>query len=319
MKKVQLLIEEIKQEIEKQSFPETPKNLYKPLSYFMTLGGKRMRPVLCLLAEKLFNPGEKNALNAALAIEFFHNFTLIHDDIMDDAPLRRGKPTVHELYDTSSAILSGDGLMIIAYEELFKGKYSHEILELFNRTAIEVCEGQRMDMDFEERSSVQTAEYLEMIRLKTAVLLGASLKIGALIGRAEEKDADLLYDFGEKIGIAFQIQDDLLDCFGNEKIGKRIGGDILARKKTFLMLELLQKAAAKDKFKLEEVYASNNSKTVVSTVLEMYDQYGIKEHTENLRDEFYEQAIISLNRVSLSKEQKQSLYALAEFLIQRDY
>src|SRR5690606_31980665 len=215
-----------------------PKSLYDPLHYILSLGGKRIRPILTLAAAQMFSDNYKAAMPQSIAIEMFHNFSLIHDDIMDKAPLRRGKTTVHKKWNTNTAILSGDLLLIKAYEQLAQCKpnYLPEILHVFNKTATQVCEGQQFDMDFETAQTVTVNNYLEMIRLKTAVLLGCSLQIGAIIGAANQNDAQNCYTFGENLGIAFQLMDDYLDAFGNpEKFGKQVGGDILANKKTYLL------------------------------------------------------------------------------------
>ncbi|MCC6448607.1 MAG: polyprenyl synthetase family protein, partial [Chitinophagaceae bacterium] len=218
-------------------FPNRAKNLYEPCSYLLNIGGKRIRPVLCLMSHELYNPLSESVWNAAVAIELFHNFTLMHDDIMDKAPLRRGVQTVHEKYDLSTAILSGDVMNIFTYVHLSKIDISYlkQSLELFNKTAIQICEGQQFDMDFEKRNEISVEEYLNMIQLKTSVLLGMSLKLGALLGGATDSSSDILFDFGKEMGIAFQMKDDYLDAFGDsQKTGKQIGGDILCNKKTYL-------------------------------------------------------------------------------------
>ncbi|MBC7851409.1 MAG: polyprenyl synthetase family protein, partial [Chitinophagaceae bacterium] len=223
-------------------FPIEPASLYEPNRYFLGLGGKRVRPVICLMGNELFDTINEDAWKVANAIELFHNFTLIHDDIMDKAPLRRGKPTVHEKFGASTALLAGDVMMVAAYESLAKldRLYIHQVLHLFNRTAREVCEGQQLDMDFEKMESVSLDQYLRMIELKTSVLLAASLRLGAILGGAGEGNQKHLYEFGRNLGIAFQIQDDYLDAFGDPaKFGKQVGGDIVANKKTFLLLHAL--------------------------------------------------------------------------------
>ena len=229
--------------LNQESFQQEPKNLYEPNNYFLQIGGKRLRPTLLLLATELFGGKIENALPASLAIEYFHNFTLIHDDVMDNAPVRRGFTTIHEKYNLNTAILSGDVLMIKACEYLSKveGIYFKQVFDVYTKTAIEVCEGQQYDIDFETQKSVSHSEYIEMIRLKTSVLLAASMKIGAILGGANETDAELLYTYAENLGIAFQIQDDILDCFGDEGlVGKQPGGDIIQNKKTLLLIEAMR-------------------------------------------------------------------------------
>ena len=231
--------------LESNSFDKAPVNLYSPVNYILSIGGKRMRPILTLMATDLFGGDSKDSLHAAMAVEVFHNFTLLHDDIMDDAPLRRGKQTVHEKWDVNTAILSGDVMMIKAYGFLmeYKGEVYRAVMEVFNQTAIEVCEGQQMDVDFETRSDVSLEEYVEMIKLKTSVLVACALKMGAVIAGASDKDADLIYDFGLNLGLAFQLQDDYLDAFGNpETFGKQVGGDIIENKKTYLYIIAEQRA-----------------------------------------------------------------------------
>ncbi|MDB5197063.1 MAG: polyprenyl synthetase [Flaviaesturariibacter sp.] len=228
-------------------FPSTPQTLYNPASYFLGLGGKRVRPVLCLMGNELFDEINPDAWQVATAIELFHNFTLIHDDIMDNAPLRRGMQTVHDKFGSSTALLAGDVMLVVAYEYLNKvtttGKYNYSINHLFNKTAKEVCEGQQLDMDFEKESVVHFDEYLNMINLKTSVLLAASLKLGAILGGAGERNQNLIYEFGRKLGLAFQVQDDYLDAFGDpEKFGKQVGGDIKSNKKTFLLIHAMETA-----------------------------------------------------------------------------
>jgi len=219
-----------------------PYNLYEPISYILELGGKRLRPVLTLLTTALFDGNYKNALDAALAIEVFHNFSLVHDDIMDDAPLRRGKTTVHEKWDINTGILSGDAMLINSYQyfESYPNEEFKKLVQLFSKTAIEVCEGQQYDIDFETRDDVTIAEYLKMVEFKTAVLVASAMKMGAIIANTSEENQDLVYEFGRNLGIAFQLQDDYLDAFGDPKtFGKQVGGDIIENKKTFLFLKAL--------------------------------------------------------------------------------
>ena len=239
--------------------PTNPKNLYEPVSYILGLKGKRIRPILTLLTCDIFNDNHKSALDAALAVEVFHNFSLVHDDIMDEAPIRRGNQTVHKKWDLSTAILSGDVMLILAYQlfENYSGNTFVSLAELFSKTAIEVCEGQQMDIDFSKKVDVSAEEYLKMIEYKTAVLIGASMKMGAIVAGASEKDQNNIYEFGKNLGLAFQIQDDYLDTYGEEeKFGKKIGGDILENKKTLLFIRAKQLLNPSDSKNLTRLYSS---------------------------------------------------------------
>ncbi|MFM7894761.1 MAG: polyprenyl synthetase family protein, partial [Flavobacterium sp.] len=235
-----------------------PKNLYEPIQYILSLGGKRMRPVLTLMATEVFNVDCEKAIPAATAVEVFHNFSLIHDDIMDDAPLRRGNQTVHEKWDLNTGILSGDAMLILAYQyfENYEPKIFQALAKLFSKTALEVCEGQQYDVDFETRDDVTIPEYLKMIEYKTAVLVGAAMKMGAIVAETSEENADLIYDFGLNLGIAFQLQDDYLDAFGDpETFGKQVGGDIIENKKTYLYLKAMEFANEEDKKQLLDLFS----------------------------------------------------------------
>jgi geranylgeranyl diphosphate synthase type II len=243
--------------LEAKDWIKEPKNLYEPIDYILKLGGKRMRPILTLMAADIFAKDFKKAMPAALAVEVFHNFTLVHDDIMDDAPLRRGKETVHEKWDISTGILSGDAMLILAYQyfENYDPVIFQKLAKLFSKTALEVCDGQQLDVDFETRKDVTIDEYIHMIRLKTSVLVAAALKMGAIVAETNEENANLIYDFGLNLGLAFQLQDDYLDAFGDPKtFGKQIGGDIIENKKTYLYLKALQIAEAEDSKKLKNYY-----------------------------------------------------------------
>ncbi len=295
--------------INDQSFPQEPKELYEPVSYLMNLGGKRLRPVLLLMAVDLFKGKVKDAIKPALAIEVFHNFTLMHDDIMDKAPLRRGNPTVHEKWNEAIAILSGDVMLIEAYKLLVHvdPEILPQILKIFNETAVGVCEGQQIDMNFEQRGTVKIEEYIEMIKLKTAVLLGGALKMGALIGKAEEKEAQLLYDFGVNLGIAFQLQDDILDVYGDpEKFGKQVGGDILSNKKTFLLIKALETADKPQSEELEILLSDGSIGTAdkISRVTAIYNELNIREFAENTMFEFAEKGLTALKSINIPEDRK---------------
>jgi geranylgeranyl diphosphate synthase type II len=302
---------------------QQPQNLYQPIAYSLGMGGKRLRPVLTLAACDLFGGDIKNALNAAVGLEIFHNFTLVHDDIMDAAPLRRGEKTVYKKWDSNVAILSGDTMFAIALQQITNTGHPKlkDVLQVFIQTAIEVCEGQQFDMDFENRSDVTIAEYLEMIRLKTAVLLGASLKIGALLANAGEDQTRLIYNFGINAGIAFQLKDDWLDAFGDEaKFGKSIGGDIVANKKTYLYLKCLELANHADRKLLIQLFGKSqrNENTKVEKVLQLFEKYQIKEVTIQEMEKFFDRSIRSINEVDAPVEKKKMLIGFAEMLYKRD-
>ncbi len=299
------------------SFPSEPKKLYDPLRYIMTLGGKRIRPTLVILAYKMFKNDVQKVVNQALAIESFHNFTLIHDDIMDKAPLRRGKETVHTKWNLNVGILSGDALLIKSYQQLLKGLSSEHIvpvMDLFNTTAIEVCEGQQYDMDFEESEDVTVHDYVKMITLKTAVLLGAALKLGAIIGDASEEDKYHIYEFGKNIGISFQIQDDILDVYAAADFGKQVGGDIIENKKTFLLLKAFELG---DKNELDNLLTLEDNSLKVEKVTDFYNRFNVKKIAEDVMDEFYDKAIVHLNKVSVHNKSKQALAEIAKYLMNR--
>jgi geranylgeranyl diphosphate synthase type II len=302
-------------------FPADPATLYDPCEYFLGLGGKRIRPVMCLMGNELFDEIVPDAYDVATAIELFHNFTLIHDDIMDNAPLRRGMQTVHAKYDESTALLSGDVMLIQAYEYLnkIKSTYIHRVLALFNKTAREVCEGQQLDMDFEKKDCVQVDDYLEMIKLKTSVLLAASLQMGAILGGAGTNNATHLYQFGLNLGVAFQIQDDYLDAFGDpEKFGKQVGGDIVANKKTFLMIHALDVASAAEKEELKQLM-KETSKDKVERVVAIYKNCGVDEWARRFKDFYVSEALQHLEDTAVISTRKKPLKELASFLVQRDF
>ena len=300
-------------------FPQHPSSLYDPNRYFLQLGGKRVRPVMCLMGNELFDEMNRDAWHVATAIELFHNFTLIHDDIMDKAPLRRGMQTVHTKFGESTALLAGDVMLIAAYDCLNKisGKYLFAILHLFNKTAREVCEGQQLDMDFESSKEVKMDDYLHMISLKTSVLLAASLKMGAILGGAGERNQDLLYEFGRKLGLAFQVQDDYLDAFGDpEKFGKQVGGDIKSNKKTFLLIHALETASTEQKEQLVALM-NGNSEHKVERVLHIFKECKVGEWANELKNKFIEEAFSHLEDVAVLSKRKEPLKQLALFLTQR--
>jgi geranylgeranyl diphosphate synthase, type II len=302
-------------------FPGTPASLYDPAEYFLGLGGKRVRPVICLMGNELFDEIHKDAYSVAAAIELFHNFTLIHDDIMDKAPLRRGMQTVHERFGEATALLSGDVMLVVAYDYLNKIQTNHlqKVIRLFNKTAREVCEGQQMDMDFEKKETVQLDEYLQMITLKTSVLIAASLKLGAILGGASEGNQNHLYEFGKNLGIAFQIQDDYLDAFGDpQKFGKQVGGDILANKKTFLTIHALEKSDAIQRKSLMELMQSNPADKV-EQVLKIYRECGVDKWAFDLKEHYLNLAFKHLEDTAVVSARKKPLQELAQFLVQRDY
>lgn len=302
-------------------FPGEPATLYEPNVYFLKLGGKRVRPVLCLMGCELFNDISEDAWNVANAIELFHNFTLVHDDIMDKAPLRRGMQTVHEKYGESTALLAGDVMLVTAYNYLNKISLTHmrRIIQLFNKTAREVCEGQQLDMDFEKKEGVDFPNYENMISLKTSVLLAASLQMGAILGGALERNQNLIYQFGRKLGLAFQVQDDYLDAFGDAgKFGKQIGGDIRANKKTFLLIHALETATPSHKEKLQQLL-KENSPDKVENVLNIFRECKVDSWAERLKESYLSEALKHLDDVAVLSKRKEPLKELAAFLIQRQH
>jgi len=315
------LQEIIEKAIKGLSYSNHPKNLYDPISYIMNLGGKRLRPALVLLAADLFNGSLDEALPAALAIETFHNFTLIHDDIMDNAPLRRGQQTVHEKWGTNNAILSGDVMMVESNKLLTKVKVSvlKEVLDTFNATAQGVCEGQQLDMEFESRNDVSIEEYIDMIRLKTAVLVGGAMKIGAIVGGANEADANLIYDFGENLGIAFQLQDDILDVYGDpEKFGKQVGGDIIANKKTYLLLKLQEIVNTEDAVLLDQQAGNKDTLLKIEHVTALYNQYDVKDLAVEQMRNYLDKAFAALSAINVPQHQKEEISGLANELMNRE-
>jgi geranylgeranyl diphosphate synthase type II len=302
-------------------FPEEPVSLYGPNRYFLQLGGKRIRPVLCLMGNELFDEINPDAWHVATAIELFHNFTLIHDDIMDKAPLRRGMQTVHEKYGLPTALLAGDVMLVQAYDRLNRvgPALARPIIQLFNQTAREVCEGQQLDMDFETQEMVSMEAYLQMINLKTSVLLAASLRMGALLGGALERNRNLLYEFGRKLGLAFQVQDDYLDAFGDpEKFGKQVGGDIKANKKTFLLIHAQETMNEGQRQELKELMASEGDDKV-ERVLTLFRNSGVDEWALELKERYLQEAMTHLEDVAVLSQRKEPLKALAHYLMQRQH
>jgi len=300
-----------------------PRNLYEPVAYCLANGGKRIRPVMALLACKMFEGDVRQALPAAAGLELFHNFTLLHDDIMDDAPIRRNKPTVHEKWDDNTAILSGDVLFAIASQHVSKvpDPCLRPVLDLFYQTVTEVCEGQQYDMDFERRDNVSEEEYLEMIRLKTAVLPAACLKTGAIVAGAPEEDQELLYRFGELIGLAFQLRDDWLDVYGDlESFGKKTGGDIVANKKTWLYIKALDKADEKQKKSLIRAFSDEifGQEEKVELVTSIYNDLNISQDAQQKMKDYYALASVKMDRIDLPQEQKSELIAYTDQLLNRN-
>jgi len=323
MKSLEEITKIIEAEIEQLDWSMPPQGLYEPIKYMLSNGGKRIRPMSVLMGCEMFSGNVKDAIPAALAIEVFHNFTLLHDDLMDRAEMRRGKPAVHIKWNDNTAILSGDVMQIKAYELLAKTpeKYLKQTLDLFSTMACEICEGQQYDIDFEKRQDVTAEEYLDMIRLKTSVLLGNALKTGAIIGGASNEDADLLYNVGINIGLAFQLKDDLLDVYGNSQtFGKKIGGDILCNKKTYMLITALEKAEGNTKNELLKwINASDfNPEEKIKAVTNIYDLLGIKEICEAKMDEFYEISLENLKKVNLNLENKENIFKLADSLMKRE-
>ncbi len=301
-------------------FPSHTPTLYDPAQYILGIGGKRVRPVCVLMGNELFGEIIPDAYDVAMAIELFHNFSLIHDDIMDKAPLRRGMPTVHAKYGEPTAILAGDVMFAQAYDYLTKVKldYVQRIIQLFNKTSKEVCEGQQLDMDFEKKETVTLAEYLNMITLKTSVLLAASLKLGALLGGAGEGNQQHLYEFGKHLGIAFQVQDDYLDAFGDpEKFGKQVGGDILSNKKTFLLIRALETASPAAKKELQQLLQSNDANKI-NSVLQVYKDCKVDDWAKDLKDEHLHIALQHLEDTAVLSNRKAPLKELAEYLVSRE-
>lgn len=319
MHSFQELSEKFNKEFDCSHFPESPNTLYEPGTYFLNIGGKRIRPVMCLLGNELFSDIHPDAYQLANAVELFHNFTLVHDDMMDAANLRRGKTTVHIKYGYNTALLVGDVMMIRAYEFIQKIQSAQlsKILQIFNTTAKEVCEGQQLDMDFEKMENVSLEAYIQMITLKTSVLLAASLKMGAIIGGASENNCMQLYEFGKKLGIAFQVQDDYLDAFGDAAIfGKEPGGDIKQNKKTFLLIHALEVANSKQKAELLQLMKSDTPDKV-DKVLNIFKECKVDQWAESLKAKYMKEAFDHLENIAVIESRKQPIVELANYLMNR--
>ena len=316
----------IQKYFDENSIKGEPLELYNPINYILSLGGKRVRPLMLLMSYSLFSKSIEVAFPLAQAIEVFHNFTLLHDDIMDKAPLRRGKETVHEKWDENTAILSGDAMLISAYKlfESLPAEMLKSVFPVFNKIAIEVCEGQQYDMNFETRNDVTITEYINMITLKTSVLLGGAMKIGALAGNSSIDDADNLYEFGKNLGISFQLQDDYLDLYGDpKKFGKRIGGDVVANKKTFLTLKAFKKANGKDLEQLNSLFSKTDlsislEEEKINTVRDIFNILGVVDDMKSEINYYYKIALNSLEKVNIEVEKKSELIMFAKKLIHRD-
>ena len=322
MEKIQQLKERFDAFMQGVDFHKSPEGLYEPVAYTVLQKGKRLRPMLCLLACDMFGGEYHEAKYPALALETAHNFTLIHDDIMDQAPIRRGKETVYKKWNTNQAILSGDAALVMAYDFATRTHRPMEVVGLLNQVLLEICEGQQMDMEFESRKVVTIPEYLEMIRLKTAVLLATSLQIGAVVADSDEEDQHKLYDFGIGIGMAFQLQDDILDCYSDVAIfGKVIGGDIVENKKTLMYLKALELASPSQRERLLALYSGAvaiNPQKKVDEVIAIYNDLHVKEEVERLMDAYYRQAYASLDDVKLPEERKTHLRQYADWLSGRN-
>ncbi len=315
------LSKQFEEKFSQRHFPEAPATLYNAAEYILEIGGKRIRPVSVLMGNELFDEINPDAWQVATAIELFHNFSLIHDDIMDQAPLRRGLPTVHTKYGASTALLAGDVMFAQAYDYLTRinPAYIQKIIKLFNTTSKQVCEGQQLDMDFEQMKQVQFSAYESMIILKTSVLLAASLQLGAILGGAGDRNQHHIYEFGKNLGIAFQLQDDYLDAFGDPtKFGKQVGGDILANKKTFLLIHTLEVANTIQKEQIQVLLNSNDADKV-SRMLQLYQDCKVDEWVKQLKEKYYQTALNHLEDIAVLSDRKKPLLELAQFLLVRDY
>lgn len=319
---IQSLSARINERLATINYGHAPESLYEPIRYIMSLGGKRLRPILVLLSYQLFRDDIEEVVDQSLAVEVFHNFTLMHDDIMDEAPLRRGKATVHEKWNGNTAILSGDVMLVKAYEMLLDAKGDMKaIFQAFNACAAGVCEGQQFDMDFEKTAEVSEKRYLQMIQLKTAVLLGFSLQLGAMMAEKDKNISDALYAMGVDLGIGFQLKDDLLDVYGDqEKFGKQVGGDILANKKTFLLLKALELASDQQRKELNLWLSQTDAdpKAKVAAVTKLYDQLNIKALTLSKMNEYFDKGLLALQEIAVEEKRKNTLKDFIHYLIQRE-
>jgi geranylgeranyl diphosphate synthase type II len=323
MHSIQQYQEFISDYLQSQSKNKDPKNLYEPIHYILQLGGKRMRPILTLMSAEVFDADYEKALPAALAVEVFHNFSLVHDDIMDAAPLRRGNVTVHEKWDINTGILSGDAMLILAYQyfEEYEPIIFRALAKLFSKTALEVCEGQQWDVDFESRSDVTIPEYLKMIECKTAVLVAAAMKMGAIIAKTSDENADLIYDFGLNLGLAFQLQDDYLDAFGNpETFGKQVGGDIIENKKTYLYLKAMEFASPNEKEELVHLFSIHpeDNSDKINSVKQIFHSSGAAQATQKAIQDFTLKAFETLEKMNVSLDKKAMLTNFGENLMKRN-
>ena len=317
------LLDKVNAHIEQLDYAHEPMNLYEPVKYILSLGGKRIRPAMMLMAYNMYRDDVDRILDPALALEIYHNFTLLHDDLMDHADVRRGKPTVHKRWDANTAILSGDVMLSLAdiYMSRVDDAHFREVMATFHKTSIEIAEGQQYDMDFEARTDVTEAEYIEMIRLKTSVLLACALKIGAILGGATKEDAEHLYRLGECIGLAFQLRDDYLDVYGDPKVfGKKIGGDILCNKKTYLYINALRLADKEQRAVLDYWAAATdiNPEEKIAAVTDIYNKVGLPEMSRAIEEHYYSLAKDELEALSVSTEQKAVLAQFMAMLMQRD-
>ena len=322
--KISEYVDIINSALDSIEYPKQPDSLYAPIRYELSLGGKRIRPVLMLLACDLFGGDINQAIKPAVGLEMFHNFTLLHDDVMDKSDLRRGKPTVHKVWDENHAILSGDAMQIIATQHMTQvtPRYMPAVMETFLKTALDICEGQQFDMEFESRKDVTTDEYINMIRLKTAVLLGCALKIGAILEGAPAAQANSLYHFGENLGLAFQLQDDYLDVYGDPIIfGKNIGGDITNDKKTFMLIEAMRLAEGKDADTLKQYIGKNDAepREKINAVINVYNNLGIDKLCQEKAETYYNAALACMDEILVPEDRKLPLLALAKSLMNRDH
>ena len=315
------LLKKVAEIFDDKNYMAEPKGLYEPIQYSLSQGGKRLRPLLALMGCSIFNGNLSKVVNPAIGLEIFHNFTLLHDDIMDQAPIRRGVPSVYKKWDTNTAILSGDTMFVLAYDYVTNSDptFLVDVLRVFNQTAREVCEGQQYDMNYETQKIVEVGDYIEMIRLKTAVLIAAALKIGAITAGASTEDAKNIYDFGINIGLAFQLRDDLLDAFGDQKVfGKPIGNDIVTNKKTYLYIMAYNLANAKQKEALDLAFFLNDKQEKVKSVMKVFKELNIRDVTEQKIEAYYQKSLSYLDAVSVPKDQKAELYSFAKGLSLRN-